>query len=211
MNSGEKVINGEKATYTTTTGSVTGTSSAPAAIPTNIDAHQAGVDPEQLKLARQRYGNIVTGTDEKTYAISCHLCGANTPTNQRAAHFDNEYMDLDGLIRHYRRKHDVVVEDTAEVFTMCAKDPIAPDDFDRIVQGQQPVNVKIYTKRPRTGTANGKQNRDRLPTQPAVESGPTASTAFVKGKKRQGSPLLPGSRPSTIGRRVKELSSDSGR
>ena len=196
--------NKEKAT---TTGSVTRSSSIPAAIPTKDDARQAGVDPRQLKLARQRFGNIVTGTDGKTYAISCHLCEANTPTHQRAAHFDNEYMDLDGVRRHYRRKHGIVVQDTAEILTMCAKDLIAPDDFERIVRGQQPVNVKIKAKNGRTGIANGKQNRGRLPTQSAIESGPLGSTVS-KSKKRQGSPLPPRSRPSAIGRSVKELSFD---
>ena len=165
------------------------------------------MDPEQLKLARQRYGNIVTGTDGKTYAISCHLCGANTPTHQRAAHFDNEYMDLHGLKRHYHRKHGVVVQYTAGIFAMCTKDLIAPDDFDRIVRGQQPVNVKIQAKNGRTGIASGKQNRDRLSTRSAIESGPLGSTVS-KSKKRQGSPLPPRSRPSAIGRSVKELSFD---
>ena len=192
----------------TTTGSVTRSSSISAATPTKDDARQAGVDPEQLKVARQRYGNIVTGTDGKTYAISCRLCGANTPTHQRAAHFDNEYMDVDGVRRHYRRKHGIVVQDTAEILTMCAKDLIAPDDFDRIVRGQQPVNVKIQAKNGRTGIANGKQRRGRLPAQSAIESGPPASTASVKGRKRKGSPLPQRSRSSVIGRSVKQFSSD---
>jgi hypothetical protein len=91
---------------------------------------------------------------------------------------------------------------------MCAKDLVAPDDFDRIVRGQQPSNVKIQAKHGRTATANGKQNRGRLSTPSAIESGPPASTASVKSKKRQGSPLPPESRPSALGTSVKELSSD---
>ena len=117
-------------------------------------------------------------------------------------------MDLDGMRRHYSHKHGVVGKERDEILAMCVKDLITPDDLDRIVRGQQSLNVKIRVKQGKAAATTGKQNRGRLPTQSPIESGILASTALEKSKKRQGSPLPPESRPGVIGQTMKELSSD---
>ncbi|KAK3701918.1 hypothetical protein LTR37_015229 [Vermiconidia calcicola] len=113
--------------------------------------------PTEADKVKKFFSHIVQDRSGVFYAVSCHVCHANTPQRVPVGVGKNPYFTLQGLKSHYTVKHGYRGINDDETYAMSNKLKIPRTAVECITNGVQPTEPVI---KPYSGDEDYRGRRD---------------------------------------------------